>query len=180
MMLRHAESAPAEEVGDTLKPDPFTCADPFLPKPRNAGSLTPSDSEVSTRTPLRRAACSQSQAAPRFTPEIPLSVAAVPHPKSPASAEPATLSKSTDLRLTRTAPTMPLPDPIPLKIQFPSNCRWQRVRDLCPRHRVQHQATHRNGFESALRGTVCVSCARTVLWGAGRAYPGIRYPYPKH
>ncbi len=118
-MLRHAESAPAEEVGDTLKPDPFTCADPFLPNPKNAGSLTPSDSEVSTRTPLRRAACSQSQAAPRFAPEIPLSVAAVPHPKSPASAEPAALSKSTDLRLTHPNPTIPLPDPIPLKIQSP-------------------------------------------------------------
>ena len=39
--------------------------------------------------------------------------------------------------------------------------------------------THRNGFESALRGTECLNWARSVLWGAssghrvGRAYPGI-------
>ena len=59
------------------------------------------------------------QAAPRFAPAIPLSVAAVPYPKSPASSAPAALSKSTDLRLTHPAPTMPLPDPIPLKIQSP-------------------------------------------------------------
>ena len=58
------------------------------------------------------------QAAPRFAPEIPLSVAAVPHPKSPASAESAALSKSTDLRLTHPAPSLPLPDLIPLEIQF--------------------------------------------------------------
>jgi len=59
------------------------------------------------------------QAAPRFAPAIPLSVAVVPRPKSPASAEPVALSKSTDLRLTHRAPTVPLPNPIPLKIQFP-------------------------------------------------------------
>ena len=100
-------------------------------KTPNAYSLTPSDSEVSTRTPLRRAACSQSQAAPRFAPEIPLSAAAVPHPKSPASAESALISKSTDLRLTHPAPTLPLPDPIPLKIQFPiSNLPPEKARIL--------------------------------------------------
>ena len=61
------------------------------------------------------------QAAPRFAPAPTLSVAAVPRPKSPASFEPAALSKSSHWRLTHPAPTKPLPDPIPLKIQFPSS-----------------------------------------------------------
>gem|GEM_PF-5109314 len=59
------------------------------------------------------------QAEPQFAPEMPVSVAALPHPKSLASAEPAALSKSTDLRLTHPAPTMPLLlSPSPRKSSF--------------------------------------------------------------
>jgi len=56
-------------------------------------------------------------------PEISLSVAVVSRPKAPASPESAAISKSTDVRLTHRAPTMPLPDLIPLKIQSPISRR---------------------------------------------------------
>ena len=79
------------------------------------------------------------QAAPRFAPEISLSVAAVPHPKSPALAEPAALSKSTHLRLTHPAPIRPLPlNPSSSEIQFPGNdCGL----GICPRLRAKVQTT---------------------------------------
>ena len=82
-------------------------------------SLTPSDSELTTRSSPPRADAPKRQAEPRLAPEIPLSVAAVPRPKSPSLSAPVAISKSTDLRLNHPNPTMPLPDPIPLKIQFP-------------------------------------------------------------
>jgi hypothetical protein len=52
---------------------------------------------------------SPDQAAPRFAPAIPLSAAAVPRPKSPASSEPAALSKLTHFPLLHPKPTMPIP-----------------------------------------------------------------------
>ena len=90
-----------------------------LRKYKNACSLTPSDPEVSPSTSHPEQLAHKRQAEPRFAPESPLSAAAIPRPKSPALAEPAALSKSTDLRLTHPNPTIPLPDPIPLKIQSP-------------------------------------------------------------
>jgi hypothetical protein len=82
--------------------------------------LTPSGPPVCLRSSLPRDDCPKKrQAAPRFAPEIPLSSAAVPHPSSPASAEPVALSKSTHLRRTHPNPTIPLPlKPSPRKSSF--------------------------------------------------------------
>ena len=69
------------------------------PEARNALRLDP---ERSGGLPRRIASpamiAPKRQAAPGFAPAIPLS-AAVPHPKSPSSAAPAAISKSTDLHL---------------------------------------------------------------------------------
>ena len=79
-----------------------------LPQFLNACSLTPGDPEVNKLTnPYPALHAPKRQAAPRFAPALPLSVVAVPRPKSPTFSEPAALSKSTDLRLTHPASTCP-------------------------------------------------------------------------
>ena len=98
------------------------------------------------------------QAEPRFAPEIPLSVAAVPRPKAPASPEPAAVSKSTHLRLTRPNPTIPLPDPIPLKSSF------QTVTTMNPTSNMI-SITRRLLFAACLLASG-ISLAQTVPSGA--------------
>ena len=107
--------------GASAKAVPPPCRS--LPTPKNAGSLTPSDSEVTVCPPPPREACPQTASRASIRARKPPFPPQPSHtPRTPASAEPAALSKSSHLRLTHPNPTMRIPNPITLKVKFPSSC----------------------------------------------------------
>jgi hypothetical protein len=88
---------------------------------KNACSLTPRQPEVSVCPPCLPAIFDpkKRRAKPQFPPEIPLSVAAVPRPKSQRLSGPAVISKSTHLRLAHPTPPCPYPPPPPIQVPPP-------------------------------------------------------------